>query len=84
MAYIVFGLGSICCKGHLLATRALNSCRLKLKPNHPVPAVSLALPLPPSVTLNPCFHTLFSRFLLFESDTGVRWLLSVNEDNIRC
>lgn len=50
---IVFGLDYICCKGHLLATRVLNSCRPELKPDRQVPAVSFSLCLPPSITLFP-------------------------------
>lgn len=56
----MFGLDYICCKRHLSTSRALNSCRQELKPDHPVSALS------PS----PSFSLLLSlSFLLFESDT---------------
>lgn len=31
---IVFGLDYVCCKRHLTGSRALNSCRPEMKPNH--------------------------------------------------
>lgn len=40
---IAFGLDYIWYKGHLLATRAPNSCRPELKPDHPLPVVSFSL-----------------------------------------
>lgn len=74
---IVFGLDYICCKGHLSATRALNSCRPELKHDHPLSTVSLSLLLSPSLYCSlssfpfPLFHSLplSFPFLLFESDT---------------
>lgn len=43
-------LDCICCKGHLLATRALNSCTPELKPDHSAPAVSFSLSPPAAIT----------------------------------
>lgn len=51
----MFGLDYICCKGHLSATRALNSCTPELKHDHSVSPVSLSLFL--SLLLD---HSLFS------------------------
>lgn len=83
----MFGLDYIRCKRHLLATRALNSCRPELKPDHPVPAVSFSLCLPPSITLFPLSYFPLPSFVscCLKVILKAFWSLSkVRGGNIKC
>lgn len=83
---IVFSLDYICCKGHLSATRALNSCRSELKPDHPLcclPLSPFSFPLSsfsfstPSLShfLSSCLKAILKAFLT---------LSKVKGDKIKC
>lgn len=84
---IVFGLDYNCCKGHLLATRVLNSCTPELKPDRQVPVFSFCPCLPPFTTLFPLSHFPLPSFVscCLKVILKAFWSLSKEKrENIKC